>query len=108
MCKKALFLILLGVMMPLSAAAGKMPADREETDEEKALFTGVKFQHGSTTLVDGTELGIDPSAPYGGGLEAEELAQFERRVVSVSDAHGTFEWSERTRKAESSAEASSR
>lgn len=101
MRKMNFFLIFLG-LMTASAMAGSesLAAAREETDEEKALFTGVKFQQGNTTLVDGTELGLHPSAPYGSELEADDLSQFERDVFSVSDASGTFTMSQRPRKNE--------
>lgn len=106
--RKINFLLILSGWMTVSvfACAQPLSSGNEETDEEKALFTGVKFQQGSTTLVDGTELGINPSAPYGSGLEAGDLAQFERQVFSVSDAHGTFTMSQRPRKSKSFEEAS--
>lgn len=101
--RKIHFLLIFSGWMTVSVfpCAQLLAAGNEEADEEKALFTGVKFQQGSTTLVDGTELGINPSAPYGPGLEAGDLAQFERQVFSVSDAHGTFTMSERPRKNQS-------
>lgn len=106
MNKINLLMILLGWMaVSVSVCAEPLAAGNEETDEEKALFTGVKFQQGGTTLVDGTELGISPSAPYGSGLEAGDLSQFERQVFSVSDANGTFTMSERPRRNEGSGKA---
>lgn len=106
MRKINLLMILLGWMTAcVSVCAGPLTAGDEETDEQSALFTGVRFQQGSTTLVDGTELGINPAAPYGSGLEAGDLSQFERQVFSVSDANGTFTMSERPRRNEDSGSA---
>lgn len=99
-------MILLGWMAAsIPASAEPFTARNEETDEEKALFTGVKFQQGSTTFVDGTELGINPAVRYGSGLEADDLSQFERQVFSVSDANGTFSVSQRPRRNQASGKA---
>ena len=92
--KKILVLLVLGILIPGAVyAAEKTASQEDEIDQADPLFTGVKYQNKSTTLVQGTELGIDP-ANFGGGLRTSDLSQFQRHVVSVSDGNGTFTWSE--------------
>ncbi len=102
--KKILPLLVLGMLIQGAGyAAEKTASQEDERDPVNPLFTGVRYENENTTLVQGTELGIDPSTIYGGGFTAGDLSQFERHVVSVSDGNGTFTLSEQSKKTESSA-----
>ncbi len=67
--------------------------EKQKQDEEDALFTGIKIKNGDTTIIQGEQIAADPSIFHTGKWTPEQLAQFNKHVVS-SNVPGSISYSE--------------